>query len=187
MPRGFLREATEGPYLGTPPVVASGDIASLVAADKGFDSTLDFGAIATVTVQWQSGAGALFLPVTMRAGYKYTINAGFAVSGPDLTHSHLFTPRWNRRITSTGLWLVADSAAPVFQTNAVMSSPNNHVNGTLYPPEVSNASFLEPSFVADQNYDAIALALTCLTGVVAGAKLNNSACWVTVWERSATP
>jgi hypothetical protein len=186
MPRGFLREAAEGAYLGSPPVVSSGNLASLVAADKGFDVTTEFSPAATVTVKWQS-TGALYLPVLLRTGYKYTINVGLAVSGPGVTLSHLFLPRWNRRNATTGVWLAADSAAPVFQTNAIMSCPNNHVNGTSGNAELSNASFLEPSFIPTEDYDAIALAVTCLTGVVAGAMLNNSACWVTVWERSATP
>jgi hypothetical protein len=186
MPRGYLREATEGPYIGTPPINASGDLASLVAADKGLFATQEYDAVADLLVQWQAGAGATYLPVHLRVGYKYTIQVGVAVSGPDVTQSHLFLPRWNRRITATGLWLTADSTAPVFQTSALLSCPNNHVNGTGVA-EISNATFLEPSFVPTEDYDAISVIVSNATGVVAGTMLNNSACWAMVWERSATP
>lgn len=186
MPRGYLREATEGPYIGTPPIVTSGNLASLVAADKGFSITQEYSAVADLAVQWQAGAGALYVPVPLKTGYKYSIHAGVAVSGPDVTQSHLFLPRWNRRISATGAWLVADSAAPVFQTSALLSCPNNHVNGTGVA-EISNASFLEPAFVPTEDYDAISIIVSNVTGAVAGTMLNNSCCWVMVWERSATP
>jgi hypothetical protein len=168
-----LRFSPSGPKIGLPPVMATPNLASLIACAIGSASNTTFAA-ATESVQWDGGS--VDLPVDLKTGYRYSIFTQVSVEQTGLTVSHLFNPRWNRRIKSTGLWLVADTTAPIFQSSNVISAPS-------VPTETNAMVCCVPDFIPTVDYDMIRVPITCLSGVVATAFIRNPNCWVAVLER----
>lgn len=179
MPAGYMRIPADGPYCGNPPVISGPNIASIIAHDRGGAANTEFSPAATVGVTWL--LGGLFVPLAYntRIGARYLIDAQFSLTAPSSTLCHLYTPRWNRRIASTGNWLTADATAPIFNPSATMSSPNN--SGITTVAEINTVGF-RTLWTADAECDAVQLAMTCLTGVVGGQFLRNPECILTVWE-----
>jgi hypothetical protein len=168
-----LRFSPSGPKIGLPPIMATPNLLSLILCKIGDSSNTTFGT-ATEKVAWNGSATAL--AVDLKVGYRYSIFAQVSVEQTTLTVSHLFTPRWNRRIKSTGLWLAADSAAPTFQTNQVLSS------GSI-ATETNSMVCCVDEFIPTVDYDQIAIPLTSITGVLAAAFIRNPNCWIAVFER----
>lgn len=179
MPRGFLREAPSGPYIGNPPVFASANLLSLIAFEVGIPDVTEFDTSATNSVHFQL-PGETDVPVAMKAGYRYSIIAQVCVE-QSLTTSHLFIPRWNYRTAATGLWASppGSGSEPVFNGNAVISAASNDVGD----PTETNQGVYWNEFLPGADVDALQIALTCVEGVLADAFIRNASCWVAVLER----
>jgi len=174
-----LRFSPSGPKIGTPPILATPDLLSLIACQIGDPSLTDFDAVATKSVEWNGGGTAL--PVALKVGYRYTIFAQVSVEQTGLTLSHLFLPRWNRRVAATSAWVYPVGSEELMQTNQVVSNGNNHVN--TGDQDTNSMVVCVPEFVPPESYDAIQIALTSKDGVLATAFIRNANCWVAVLER----
>jgi hypothetical protein len=169
-----LRFSPSGPKIGVPPLLATPDIMSLILVALGDSSLTDFDA-ATEPVMFNGGSTDL--PVDLKVGYRYSIFAQFSVEQTGLTVSHLFTPRWNRRITSTGAWLASDATAPTFQTNQVLASPAD-------ASETNSLVACCDEFIPTVAYDQVRLAMTSISGILASASIRNPNCWIAIVERA---
>ena len=174
-----LRFAPSGPKIGTPPILATPDLLSLIACEIGDPTLTDFDTVATKSVEWNGGGTAL--PVSLKIGYRYTIFAQVSVEQTGLTLSHLFLPRWNRRVAATSAWVYPVGSEALFQTNGVISNGNNHVN--TGDQDTNSMVVCVPEFVPAEEYDAIEIALTSKDGVLATAFIRNANCWCAVLER----
>jgi hypothetical protein len=159
--------------------LATPDLLSLIACQIGDPSLTDFDAVATKSVEWNGGGTAL--PVALKVGYRYTIFAQVSVEQTGLTLSHLFLPRWNRRVAATSAWVYPVGSEELMQTNQVVSNGNNHVN--TGDQDTNSMVVCVPEFVPPESYDAIQIALTSKDGVLATAFIRNANCWVAVLER----
>jgi hypothetical protein len=179
-----LRFANAGPKIGTPPVLATPNLLSLIACVIGDPVLTDFDTVATKSVEWNGGGTGL--PVDLKVGYRYTIFAQVSVEETGLTLSHLFLPRWNRRVKATSAWVYPVGSEQLIQTNQVISSGNNHVNAV--GDQDTNAMVVcVDEFIPTQEYDAISIALSSKDGVLPTAFIRNANCWVAVLERAGNP
>jgi len=175
-----LRFSPSGPVIGTPPVIATPNLLALIACSIGEPALTDFDTVATKSVEWNGGGTAL--PVDLKVGYRYSIFAQVSVEQTGLTLSHLFLPRWNRRVAATSAWVYPVGSEELFQTNGVISNGNNHVNDAG-DQDTNSMVVCVPEFVPTERYDAIQIALTSKDGVLATAFLRNANCWCAVLER----
>lgn len=175
-----LRFANAGPKIGTPPVLASPNLLSLIAFAIGDPVLTDFDTVATKSVEWNGGGTGL--QVELKTGYRYTIMAQVSVEQTGLTLSHLFLPCWNRRIKATAAWGYNVGMEPLIQTNQVISAGNNHVNN-VGDQDTNSMVVCIDEFIPTQDYDSIQIALRSKDGVLATAFLRNANCWVAVLER----
>jgi hypothetical protein len=174
-----LRQAPSGPEIGNPPILID-DLTSLIAAARGDNTAQDFGAAATYPVIWDSGLD--YLAVDLKAGYRYTIEFGLACKQEQLSTSELFVPRWNRRVTSTGLYVATDALAELVQTDACLGGiPWGVTQGYVTH---NSACWIVPEFIPAVPYDRIKTILQTFSGLtISGAFLVDANCWVKVWER----
>jgi hypothetical protein len=179
MPAGYLRIPPNGPYVGNPPVIASPNLAALIVTALGTSTRVEFSAADTLIGDYNTEGlpPSIDIPVSLRVGYRYNVVASLSVDQTGLTQSHLLQPMWNRRLASTALYEGAVAFGP-----GSMSSPNNHVNGTVMS-EINTVVFTSGTFIPTVAYTGIQVSLTSLSGTLSGLFMRNYESWVQVWER----
>lgn len=170
----ILRMSPSGPRIGNPPVQVTPNLANLVLAATGVIQVDDFAAVNQRPVWWTDADN--FLSLSMRAGYRYIIQARLAVKTTNATASANFKPRWNPRIESSGAYVNPDATAYSFN-GSIFSS---HFNTSS--PRYAGADFIA-LFSPSVDHDRLKLLLEVDGGgFQADAALDSGASWVTVWE-----
>jgi hypothetical protein len=177
MPSGYLRIPPNGPYVGKPPVLATPQLASLILTAVGAAAKTEFiGPSVLGQYRVDGGAPTYELPVALRPGYRYEVVASFSVDQSSSTHSHLFTPSWNKKLTSTHAY----EGVGAFGLGT-MSGPNNHVNAATMS-EITTVAFRAPLFTPVVDYEALQFSLNCADWAIGGLYFRYYEAWVQVWE-----